>query len=130
MTKFKTYDQSRDWLEKKAKEYGSKNEFLASEEYKKAYPELVSLEKKKLTDISKRGAKAMKEVKVKEGDTVEYDAVSPFGIVESYCGKLIIKRGTPYVKLKEKALVAGKGYRKTVRWHKGFRKVNKCLLKK
>jgi len=41
--KFKTVEDVKQWMEKKVGEYGSRNEFTCSSEYKKAYPKIKAI---------------------------------------------------------------------------------------
>jgi hypothetical protein len=108
----KTYQDALDWIALKSKEYGSKNEFLSSDEYRKAYPEVEKLRMEEILNISYKGKKAMEKVGAKEGQRVYYDVVGSWGYVEPQEGIIKFdKNGIPKVKL-----TSGK----TVRWHKGF----------
>lgn len=44
---FKSMEEVQDWIRKKSKEYGSKNKFLSSKEYRDVYPEIKKLYSKK-----------------------------------------------------------------------------------
>ena len=57
---------------------------------------------------------------LKEGDRVEYVAVSPFGMTESWKGKVVIYRGMLRVKLDGKN--QGRRY---VAIHKGWKRIGK-----
>jgi len=116
---FNTLDEANDWMDKKEKEYGNKNKFLASDEYKKVYPKIQELHKKAKGDYVKKGQEALGLADQKEGDEVEYSAADPFGNVTVYEGKIVMKDNIPYVKLNQKT-VDGKS---SVKWHKGFRKI-------
>lgn len=109
----KTYAEALEWIAKKSKEYKSKNEFLSSDEYRKAYPEIEKLRMGVLLDISAKGKTAMDEVGAKVGQRVYYDVAGLWGAVEQQEGVIKMdKEGIPRVKLDSG---------KTVKWHKGFR---------
>ena len=109
----KTYQEALKWIEKKSIEYGGKNTFLMSSEYRKKYPEIQKLYMESLLTLSSKGKTAMEEVEAKEGQKVYYDIVGSFGHVEQQEGIIKIdKQGIPRVKL-----ITGK----SVRWHKGFK---------
>jgi hypothetical protein len=111
----KTYQEALDWIAKKSKEYGGKNEFLSSDEYRKAYPEIEKLRIGVLLDISAKGKIAMDEVGAKVGQRVYYDVVGLWGVVEQQEGVIKIdKQGIPRVKLDSG---------KIVKWHKGFKQI-------
>ena len=118
---FETYKDALDWVDKKSKEYGSKNVFYSSDEYKKIYPYI-----KKLYDIDKeqrrkKAEEIMKEVGINYGDKVEYTYISPYFTTENYTGIVFEKNGIPYVKY-DKGLVDIKN-RKSSMWHKGWKKI-------
>ena len=111
--KMKTYQEALEWIEKKSSEYGGKNTFLTSPEYRKKYPEIQKLYMESILTISTKGKTAMEEAGAKEGQRVYYDIVGSFGTVEDQEGVIKIdKQGIPRVKL-----TTGK----SVKWHKGFR---------
>jgi ribosomal protein S18 acetylase RimI-like enzyme len=116
---FGSIDEANDWIDAKSKEYGNKNKFLASDEYKKVYPKIQELHKQGKSKYQEKAKQALEEKKQKEGDEVEYSAASPFGDVFVYEGKIVLKDGIPYVNLNKKT-VDGK---KQVKWHKGFTKI-------
>lgn len=116
-----SYKEAVDWIEKKSKEYGGKNKFLSSDEYKKMYPIIKNLHDIEKMKTASKAEKAMKEVGAKFGDRVRYDYVSPFMNVAEYTGTIINKNGIPYVKL-DKGQKSMKG-KSTVPWHKGWKKI-------
>jgi hypothetical protein len=112
----KTYAEAVEWIENKAKEYGGKNKFFSSEEYRNKYTEINDLYIKSLIDVSKRGKEAMTEVGAKEGQRVYYDKVGFWGEVEHQEGILKFDRnGVPKVKL---------DFGRTIKWHRGFRRLS------
>ncbi len=123
---FNDYRSAIDWIDSKSKEYGGKNKFMASDEYKAAYPEIKRLhdEKKAEHDQGQKlksadAIAAMEESGVKVGDVVEYDAAGPGMTVETYRGKIAIGVGKrPIVKLEQPTSDG----RNTALWHKGWRK--------
>ncbi len=109
----KTYFEAVEWIEKKSKEYGGKNIFFTSEEYRQKYPEIQKLYMEANLNISNKGKEVMAEVGAMEGQRVYYDIVGSFGHVETQNGIIKFdKKGIPIVKLRSG---------KTVRWHKGFK---------
>ncbi len=119
--KLTNYQEALTHVNERAKQFSNKNEYYATDEYRNLYPELERLRKKKLQSMSQGAKQAMNEVDAKEGDHVEYSTSTPFGSIFVYEGIIkIYNNGVPYVFLDKP--VNGK---KTVRWHKGFRKFNK-----
>ena len=114
-----SYGDMERWVKERSDIYGSRNEFLTSDEYKQAYPflrELYKAEKLKTANLADR---AMAEVKAEYGDRVFYDYVTPWG-VETYKGIITSRAGIPYIKLDEgQTTMTGA---KSLRWHKGWRK--------
>jgi len=126
MSQFKSYEEAMDFINRRIKDFPSKDAYYSSEEYKKIYPILNRLRKEALTFTSKKAKVAMKEVGAKEGDCVEYSVANPFGEIFVLEGKIKLdKLGIPYVHLAEPT-TRGK---KKIRWHKGFRSV-RCIPKK
>lgn len=117
--KFRTYEEATAWLEKKYREYGGKNKFLSSDEYREVYPEIKRLSDKARSGLRGDAERAMKEAGVRFGDRVEWHQVQPFMMgVDVFTGTIVDKKGIPYVKLDR--AIQGK---RTVRWHKGFQRV-------
>ena len=115
--RFPSYDDAQEWIKSKSKEYKSKNEFLASQEYKDALPDINALFKVEKADYSKKAKSAMQESGVKIGDRVIYDYVTPIG-VETYSGQIVDRQGVPFVRFDNgQKTISGK---QSVRWHKGF----------
>jgi hypothetical protein len=99
----KTYEEALDWIDKRSKEYGGKNTFFSSCEYREKYPEIERLHKEAMGKHSEKAP----------GDKVFYDAVGSWGYVEAQEGTIYFdKKGIPRVKL-----ASGK----SVKWHKGFK---------
>lgn len=119
----KTYKETLRWIEEESKKYSSKNDFLSSDVYKKAYPKIKKLEdnlkKKEQSVLIHDAEEAMKEANIRFGDRVYYDYIHFFG-VQTYTGKIVKRKGIPYVVFDE-GQVTMKG-RKSTRWHKGFKK--------
>jgi hypothetical protein len=115
--RFTSYDDAQEWIKSKSKEYKSKNEFLTSQEYKDALPDINALYEIEKSDYSKKAKQEMDKSGVKIGDRVIYDYVTPIG-VETYSGQIIDRQGVPFVKFDEgQKTISGK---QSVRWHKGF----------
>ena len=114
-----TVEDVENLIATKSKEYGSKNKFLASDEYKKLYPKIEQIYKKARDIQGDKFQKAMADVEAKYGDRVEYASVSPWGIADVYIGTIINRNNLPYVKLDKKA--QGRTY---LKWHKGWKKVD------
>lgn len=122
---FTTYAEAQNWISQQVKKYPSKNHFFASEQYKKAYPQIKALadaeignQKKELLQLAET---ELTKANLKPGDRVYYDHVTPFGVVESYTGTLFLKSGIPYVKFDAgQKTMNGKTF---IKWHKGFKKI-------
>ncbi len=109
----KTYEEALEWIDERLREYGGKNKFFASCEYREKYPEIERLHKEAMAKHSGKAQNAMCSVSARPGDTVFYNVVGSWGHVETQEGTLFIdKKGVPRVKL-----IFGK----SVRWHKGFK---------
>ena len=112
-------DSAQEWIKKKSKEYGSKNEFLSSQEYKDHYPHIEKLHNASKSEHASVGQKALSDAGQKEGDEVYYDHIGPFMSVTKLRGKIVHKDGVPHVRLTEP--VDGKRH---IQWHKGFKKTS------
>lgn len=106
-----------EYINERSKEYGGRNKFLASDEYREVYPQIKELHGKEKKSYADKALQALKVAGQKEGDRVEYSAGDPFGSVFVYEGNVTVKDGIPYVKL-DKKTDDGKTQ---VKWHKGFR---------
>lgn len=116
---FDSYTEALKYVDDQSKKYSSKNEFYASNEYKKLYPILQEIHKRELGEWSKDAQKAMKSANVKYGDKVQYTYIGSFMTSELYSGIIIERKGIPYVKLDEgQVTIDGK---KSIRWHKGWK---------
>lgn len=119
---FADYSEALEWTEKKAKNYKSMNEFYTSDEYKSVYPLIRKMYNVEQASFVKKAKTELKKANLKIGDSVIYDFVSPFFNVANYSGKIVERKGVPYVKLDAgQTTMSGK---KSVRWHKGFTKYN------
>jgi hypothetical protein len=117
---FADYSEALQWVEKKAKNYKSMNDFYASEEYKSAYTLIKKMYEVEQSSFAKKAMVELKKANLKIGDKVFYDFVSPYFDVVEYNGKIIEKNGIPYVQLDNgNTTMSGK---KQIRWHKGFSK--------
>lgn len=67
---FNSYSEATSWINSKAKEYGSKNKFYASDEYREAYPEIVKAFKMKNASVADAITKRVIAAGYKEGDKV------------------------------------------------------------
>ena len=115
---FADYSEALQWVEQKAKNFKSVNEFYSSNEYKSAYPLIRKMYEVEQAAFVKKGMAELKKAGLKIGDKVTYDFVSPYFNVEEYTGKIIVRMGIPYVQLDAgQTTMSGK---KSVRWHKGF----------
>jgi hypothetical protein len=61
ISKFDTYEDAVNWIEEKSKEYGGKNKFLSSEEYKNAYPTILELQKNEVSKYATEAQSALTE---------------------------------------------------------------------
>ncbi|MCK5027971.1 MAG: hypothetical protein KAS07_06125 [Candidatus Pacebacteria bacterium] len=111
--KFETMEDVNAWIDTKAKEYGSKNEFLSSKEYADAYPEIKKVHSKATESYN---VKATESTGLNVGDRVHYAVVSPYGIAEELEGIVVKYRGAIRIKLDQKQ--DGKRY---VAPHKGWK---------
>lgn len=93
----KSYKEALEWIEKRSKEYGGKNQFFASCEYQEKYPEIEKLHKKAMEIYSNKTLTAMCSVGARPGDKVFYDVVGSFGHVEALEGTIYfdLNRYTP-----------------------------------
>ena len=117
--KVETIVDVENLIAQKSKEYGGRNEFLASEEYKKLYPQVEKIYKETKSEFVSKATKAMEESGVKEGNKVSTLAQGLAG-GEEVSGTIIMKGGIPYVKLDSPQMTSD-GYRKQVQWHKGWK---------
>lgn len=122
-SKNSSVDDWQKWMDNRIKEVGNRDEFLASDEYKAAYPDFAAAHKSqkssKASETKRDASKAMKEAGVSFGDRVTWSAVSPFGFADVITGVLTEgSDGRPKVKLDEP--FNGK---KTAGWHKGWKPV-------
>lgn len=118
--RWQTVEEANQYIEEKSKEYGGKNKFLASDEYREAYPEIQKLHQEAKENFGSKAQEALREAGQKVGDQVEFSQANPFGQVFVFEGKIFLKDGVPYVKL-DKKTEDGKS---AVKWHKGFRKMD------
>lgn len=118
---FDSYKDALDWIKIKSNEYGSKNAFLSSDEYRSVYPYLDNLYQNEKELYRKTAEDAMADVGIQFGDRVYYDYLGSFFDVDTYTGIVINKNGIPYVKY-DKGLVDMAG-RKSSKWHKGWKKL-------
>jgi len=116
---FADYSEALDWMEQAKKNYKPTIRFYASDEFKAAYPLISQLYDAKMAALAQEGMAALAEAGLKIGDEVVYDAVSLL-VSEEYRGKVVRRKGIPYVKLYGTLY----GTRRFVRWHRGFSKMN------
>ena len=122
-----TIEDVENLIFEKSKEYGGRNKFFSSNEYKTLYPKIEKIYLKEKDDYILKGEQALKESDIKIGDRVE-NLSSGFGEYNTITGTVILKSGIPYVKLDE-AQMSPKGYRKQVKWNKGWKKINNKYIK-
>lgn len=106
-------------IEAKSREYGSRNEYLASDEYKALYPKVEAVYAENKRQIVIQAVDRMTKAGVKEGDRVEALAQGLAGGVPVQ-GKLFMKAGIPHVRLDHPQMTPN-GIRKEVAWHPGWR---------
>lgn len=116
---FQTAAEIDAWIKLGSKEHGSRNEFLASDEYRAAFPAIQAVFASARADFGKKGWTAVKKSGLKLGDRVVYSTGSLFGGSRTLIGELVDKNGAPSVRL-DKASPIGK---RNLFWHKGFVKV-------
>ncbi len=116
-----TRDERESWLDKKADEYGSKNKFYASDEYKKIYPKLYEKQRQEEKEYKADTDKALKEAGLEESDNVTY--VSPDGQTVAHGNLYRDNKGVPKVKIHTEESSQGKiSVNKIKAWHKGWEK--------
>lgn len=116
--RFLDYDHALEWVAEKTKEYGGKNKFMSSPEYKEAYQEIDELYREVKKETSAKRVKQMEDHGLKYGDQVRYSQLAlMFGGVVVLNGQLVERRGIPYVRLDQQTMG-----RREVRWHPGFEK--------
>ena len=116
---FDSYADAMEYADKRSKDYSSKNEFYASDEYKTLLPVLKEMYKIEVGEWAKSADKAMKSAGVKPGDKVRYTNIGSFMSAEDYSGVIVLRKGIPYVKLDPGQLTIDN--KKSVRWHKGWK---------
>lgn len=117
---FVDYEGAKDWIEKKSAEYQDRNKFLASREYKDAYPVIRRLFETEQANWSQKAKQAMSESSVSYGDKVQYGSPGPFMTPISLEGTIVERKGVPWVQLDP--VSAQQVNRSRVRWHKGWTK--------
>ena len=122
---FADYASAQDWMDRKAKEYGTKRAFMASPEYREAYPQVRAL-----YDAEKAGGDAkrmqdMTDAGLKVGDTVTTFVGNGFLGGEARTGKIVMRGGTPTVQLDGEMAVERNGriaYVKSLPWDRRWGK--------
>jgi hypothetical protein len=117
---FKDYAEAQAWISKRLKKFKHKNDFYASEEYKRAYPRIVELQKTARTSASDSREAEMLAAGIRYGDRVGQD-IPPafvFGSGVWLQGTVVKHKGFPQVKLDE----AFQG-RRFVAWNKKWTKL-------
>lgn len=118
--RFMTVADVGAWMGTRVREtYRTKNELLSSAEYRAAYPSIDAIYRREREAATARlaqdGAQALVEAGLKVGNRVAYGAVGSFFNVEVLRGKIVSRKGVPYV-----ALDQPHNGKKSVRWHKGW----------
>lgn len=121
---FSSYDQALEWVEGKVREYGGRNRFLSSDEYKRALPEIRRLYDEWHSGYSARKGSELAAAGLQPGDLVEYTAVSPFGFADTFTGQIVMRKGVPWVKIDPPAP------KKSQRWTPTWRKKGKSTMAK
>lgn len=122
---FADYASARAWVDNKAKKYGTKQAFTASEEYRKAYPQISALYNAEKTASNAKRVQAMTDAGVKVGDTVSTFVHSGFLGGETRTGKIVMRGGVPTVQLSGEMAVSRNGritYVKSLPWDKRWSK--------
>lgn len=110
----------------KSKQYGSKNKYLESDEYKKAYPVIKAIHDKDKTTYIEEGQRALEAEGLDHGDYVEYSGedIIP-GQIEVAKGTLISTgKKAPYVKL-DTPVETEKGKKRTIPWNRSWKKIGR-----
>ena len=116
---FETYDEACAWVDRKAKEYGGKNNFLSSDEYREAYPKIAALHAAGHRVYTARKQDDLAEAGLRSGDRVTSTTQGIFGPGDSISGTITMRKGVPWVKLDEPTAVSVEGrvsIRSSVRW--------------
>jgi len=93
--------------------YGSKNAYLASEEYKNIYPRIQEIYKPVKESFLAKAESDFQKLGVSIGDKVERTGVQPFGGVETFSG-VVAKTKDGYVVKLDSPQMTQTGLRKTV----------------
>ncbi|MDY0386673.1 MAG: LPD38 domain-containing protein [Methanolobus sp.] len=109
-------DTLTEYIKSKENEYGGKNKWLISDEYKGIYPALKKRYDSKTEELQKLAAKKLDESGLKIGDNVQYAVTSGLGLGQVITGTLVNRKGFPYVKTE----VPVNGGKKSVMWNKGW----------
>lgn len=107
-------------MDRRIKEaYKTKTNLLCSDEYRAAYPEIDATYRRQRDErtarLARDGARALAEAGLKAGDRVVYGVVGSFFNVETLRGKIVLRKGVPYV-----VLDRSHNGKKSTRWHKGW----------
>lgn len=103
---FKDYADSIDWVKRKSKEYGGRNKFLSSEEFKNAEERIHELYRA-TREKEKASYKIPKGFKV--GMRVKRDITGMFMSSETLRGVCKMYRGKAMVKLDHEMLISKRG---------------------
>ena len=117
---FTSTDDVQAWMARRIKEtYKTKRNLLCSDEYREAFPRLAAVFRQAPDEYTSRmareGTRALAEAGLAVGDRVAYGLVGPFFNIEVLRGKIVSRKGVPYV-----ALDQAHNGKKSVRWHKGW----------
>ena len=116
-----TTDEREEWFDKKAEEYGSRNKFFASDEYKKIYPKLYEKQRQEGKEYKAKVDKALKEAGLEVTDNVTH--VSPDGQTVAHGSLYRDNKGMPKVKIHTEEGPQGKVTVNKIKvWHKGWEK--------
>lgn len=116
-----TIEDIKSLILAKTKEYGSKNEYLSSEEYKAIYPQIEAIYNKQKSNTNEAKMKDLEKAGLKVGDKVKTVITQGFGAGTSVTGKIVLMQGYPYVDMDGKQMTSS-GYKKKVPWSKNWRK--------
>lgn len=111
-----------NWIDEKSKEYKGKKRFYRSEEYRNAYKHIHQVWNDEHEKREKYVSELVKELNLKSGDCVSYQAASEIFGMRLIHGTLFMKSRIPHVRLSEPVMISGIGYRKTIPWNKEWRK--------
>jgi len=121
---FTGYAEGQAWVAKRARDYPTKAEFMASQEYKDAFPAIRAAWDREQAQRADVVLAAMAEEGIAVGDRVSYVLAGwlwDSGRVIK--GRIVTRHSMPAVRLDEKEMTSS-GWRRYVQWNTGWRKAD------